>query len=84
LDQTLAIMAEMPVPPKWIEKNPLAAQALRGQTLRIPIGGTLGKPKLDQKVMEQLTRQFMQKAAENLLEGEINKQLDRLFGPRKN
>jgi hypothetical protein len=83
LDQTMAIMAEMPVPPKWTEKNPLAADAMRGQVLRIPIAGTLSKPQLDQKVMEGLTRQFMQKAATNMIEGEVNRQLDRLFGPKK-
>ena len=31
LDQTLAIMAEMPVPPKWVANNPVAARALQGQ-----------------------------------------------------
>lgn len=82
-DQSLAIMAEMPVPPKWIENNPAAAQALRGQTIQIPIGGTLSKPQLDQRVLENLSRQFLQKAAENVIEGELNKQFDRLFGPRK-
>lgn len=82
-DQTLAIMAEMPVPPKWIEKNPAAAQALRGETIQIPIGGTLSKPQLDQRVLENLTRRFLQKAAENVIEGEVNRQLDRLFGPQK-
>lgn len=83
LDQTMAIMAEMPVPPKWTERNPLAADAMRGQVLRIPIAGTLSKPQLDQKVMEQLTQRFMQKAATNMIEGELNRQLDRLFGPKK-
>ena len=83
LDQTMAIMAEMPVPPKWLEKNPMLSQAMRNQIIRVPINGTLSKPQLDQKVMEGLSRQFLQKAAENLLEGELNKQLDRLFGPRK-
>jgi hypothetical protein len=83
LDQTMAIMAEMPVPPKWSQNNPIAAKALQGQTIRVPIGGTLSKPQLDQKVMQELTRQFMQKAAENMIQGEMNKQLDRLFGPKK-
>jgi hypothetical protein len=82
-DQTIDIVAEMPVPPKWIERNPTAAQALRGETIKIPIGGTLSKPQLDQKTIENLSRQFLQKAAENVIEGELNNQLDRLFGPRK-
>ena len=80
-DQTMAIMTEMPVPPKWLENNP-AADALRNQTIRIPIAGTLSKPELDKNAMEALTKQFLHKAAANLIEGEVGKQLDRLLGPR--
>jgi hypothetical protein len=83
LDQTIAIMAEMPVPPKWLEKTPMISQALHNQTLQIPIGGTLSKPQLDQKVVQDLSRQFLKKAAGGMLEEGINKQLDRLFGPKK-
>ena len=82
LDQTMAVMAEMPVPPQWLEKNPLLSKAMRDQIIRVPIAGTLSKPQLDKKVMEDLTRQFMQKAAENMLQGEVGKQLDRFFGPK--
>jgi translocation and assembly module TamB len=83
LDQTMAIMAELPVPPKWLEKNNLISQALRDQVIRVPIAGTLSKPQLDKKAMQDLTRQFMQRATQNLLEGETGKVLDRLFGPKK-
>ncbi|MEN6407907.1 MAG: hypothetical protein ABFC77_15745 [Thermoguttaceae bacterium] len=82
-DQELAIMAELPVPPKWLEKNPALSQAMRNQTLRIPIHGTLSKPQLDQKTMTDLNRKFLQKAAGSLIEGELNKQLDRLLQPKK-
>ncbi len=80
LDQTLAIMAEMPIPPKWLGNNPLGS-ALRNQTIRIPIGGTLDRPQLDRRVLDQLSRQFLQKAARNVLQDEMNRQLDRLFAP---
>jgi len=83
LDQSLDILAEMPVPPKWIEKNPMLSQAMRNQTIRLPIRGTLSKPQLDQKTLADLNRQFLQKAAGSLLENELNKQLDRLFQPKK-
>jgi translocation and assembly module TamB len=82
-DQSVALMAEMPVPPKWAAQNAMAADAMKGQVIRVPIAGTLSKPELDQKVMADLTRQFIQKAAENAVQGEVNRQLDRLFGPRK-
>ncbi len=78
LDKTLAIMAELPVPPKWIGTGALGS-ALKDQTIQIPIAGTLSKPKLDRKVIEQLTAQFIRKAGSGLLRNELNKQLDRLL-----
>ncbi len=83
LDETLMIMAEMPVPPKWLQSNPMLSQAMRNEIIRLPIAGTLTKPQLDQKVMADYTRRFLQKAASNMLEGELNNQLNRLLGPRK-
>jgi hypothetical protein len=79
LDQTLNIMAEMPVPPKWLINNPLA-EGLKKQTIRLPVAGTLSKPELDKRAMEQYTRQFVQRAAENLIENAVEQNLDRLFG----
>ncbi|MBN1394577.1 MAG: hypothetical protein JW959_06110 [Pirellulales bacterium] len=83
LDKTLDLVAEMPVPPKWLAGNPIAAKALANQVVRIPLKGTLAKPQLDRREMERLSRQFIKKAAGNLLEEELNKQLERLLGPRK-
>jgi hypothetical protein len=78
LDQTMAIMTEMPVPPKWLENNPLAP-GLRDQIIRIPLAGTLQKPQLDRAEMDKLSRQFIRNAAQNMLEDGLNKGLDRLF-----
>jgi hypothetical protein len=83
LDQTLNLIAEMPVPPKWLAGRPLLAQSMQDQTIRVPITGTLSQPQLDQKAMADLSRQFLQKAAGNMFQGELNKQLDRLLGPKK-
>jgi hypothetical protein len=80
LDQTLALMAEMLVPPKWLGNNTFGS-ALRNQTIRLPIGGTLSKPKIDQRELDRLIGQFIEKAAGNVLEDELNRQLERLFGP---
>ncbi|MBN2474168.1 MAG: hypothetical protein JXB62_06155 [Pirellulales bacterium] len=79
LDQSLALVAEMPIPPKWIGNNVLGS-ALKDQTIRLPIGGTLDRPQIDHRTLEQLNRQFIQKATQNLLENEVGRQLERLFG----
>ncbi|MHC4179914.1 MAG: translocation/assembly module TamB domain-containing protein, partial [Planctomycetota bacterium] len=80
LDQTLALMAEMPVPPKWLGNNVLGS-ALRNQTIRLPIGGTLSKPKLNEDELRRISRQFLENAARNVIEDELNRRLERLLGP---
>jgi translocation and assembly module TamB len=82
LDQTLAIVTEMPVPPKWLENNP-AAPALRNQIIKLPIAGTLQKPQLDRAEMDKVSQQFIRNAARNMLEEGLNKGLDQLFRPQK-
>ena len=82
LDQTVAIMTEMPVPPKWLENNPLAS-TLRNQTIRLPIAGTLQKPQIDRATMDQLSKQFIRNAAKNVIEDQLSKGLDRLFPGQK-
>jgi translocation and assembly module TamB len=78
-DQSVSIMAEMPVPPKWIGNNTIGS-ALRNQTIRIPIGGTLSKPKIDKRELERQSQQFIGNAARNILEDEGQKLLENLFG----
>ncbi|MBI2824639.1 MAG: hypothetical protein HYX69_08140 [Planctomycetia bacterium] len=80
LDQTLAIMAEMPVPQKWLKEN-LVGAALKDQVIRLPIAGTLEKPEVDRRVLADLQRQFIREAGGNLLRNELGRQLDRLLEP---
>ena len=47
LDEKLDIVADMPVPPKWLAGNTLVSQAMRNQTISLPIKGTLNKPQID-------------------------------------
>ncbi len=77
-DETLAITAELPVPSKWLENNPLAT-TLKDQKIQLPIGGTLTKPQLDQKVVQAQSAKFIRNATRNAVQNELNKQLDRLL-----
>ena len=83
LDQTLSMVIETPVPPKWIEAmgNTPVANALRNQVLQIPLGGTLSKPTLDRKVIDNLNQQMIRNTARDVIEDQLGKQLDRLFTP---
>ncbi|HBO45005.1 MAG TPA: hypothetical protein DD670_13960, partial [Planctomycetaceae bacterium] len=83
LDQTMELTAEMPIPPKWLAGQRLLNTALAKQTLRVPIGGTLTKPKIDQRRLDEYNRQLFGKAVENLMQDEVNRQLDRLLNPKR-
>lgn len=80
LDETLAIMLELPVPPKWIGNNRLG-ETLRNQTIRLPLGGTLSQPRLDKQVLDQTMAQLLQNSAGQLFFNEIGRQLDRILQP---
>lgn len=82
LDHTLALVAEMPIPPEWLRGRRVTT-AMQGQTIRIPIGGTLEKPQLDRRTLEQYTVQFMGRTAENVIHDEVQRGLDRLLRPQQ-
>jgi hypothetical protein len=86
LDQTISLTAAIPVQESWTKGNSLLA-GLKGQTIEIPISGNLSQPKLDSRVLEEFSRRVVGNAAQNLIEknikSELNKGLERLFGPAK-
>jgi translocation and assembly module TamB len=77
-DESLSIMAEVPIQATFLGFD-LSLGALEGQTLRIPIEGSLQKPKLDRSVLQQLAGKLLQNAARGTLLNEVNKQFERLL-----
>ncbi len=91
-DQTLNLIAAIPIQDKWIEKEKLPA-FLKGQTVYVPIRGQISQPQPDGRVLADLLKQMVASGARNLLEGqlktgrgrveqELQKGLDRLFQPQ--
>lgn len=80
LDGSLSLTAEMPVPPKWLGSSKLAKTALGNQTIRLPIGGTLSHPKIDEKALRDASVKFVRDAAGNALgqetEGKLKKEAE--------
>ena len=72
LDGSLALTAEMPVPPKWLGSSKLAKSVLANQTIRLPIGGTLNHPKIDERALREASARFARDAAENVLRQEMD------------
>ena len=81
LDETLSLVLHIPIQDAWIAKEPLLA-GLKGQTLQVPIAGTLTRPKMDQRAIASLSQQLLQSAAGQAIGGELNKALDKLFKSR--
>ena len=77
-DESLSIMAEVPIQATFLGFD-LSLGALEGQTLRIPIEGSLQKPKLDRSVLQQLASKLLQNAVRGALFNEVNKQFERLL-----
>jgi len=81
LDETVAIVVHVPIQDKWIEGKAFLV-GLRGQSLSIPISGTLRNPKMDQSAVAGLSQQLLQGAAQQAIGGELNKALDKFLKPR--
>ena len=80
-DGTLALMVEMPIPTEWLANNPAAA-SLKDQTIKVPVGGTVERPKIDAEALAKLTTQFAGQAVEEALRGTIGRKLEGLLGPK--
>jgi translocation and assembly module TamB len=78
LDESLAMVAEVPIQAQFLGRD-LSLGTLEGQTLQIPIGGTLKKPQLDRGALRQLTAQLLENITRGVLLDGVNKQLDRLL-----
>jgi hypothetical protein len=78
LDQTLDVTIEVPILDKWVRRQ-RALQPLAGQVLTIPVRGTFQRPRIDQRVVADLSTRMLQGAAERALGDELNRQLEKLF-----
>jgi len=81
LDETVSLTIEIPIQDAWVAKEPLLA-GLKGQSLKVPVSGTLTKPQMDQRAIASLTAQLLQKGAGQAVGNELNKALDKFLKPR--
>ncbi|MEL7498936.1 MAG: hypothetical protein AAFN77_15115 [Planctomycetota bacterium] len=78
-DQTLQLVAEIPIADEWIAGKKWLA-GLQGQSLTVPVNGTVTQPKLDRSAIEQLSRNLVNQAAkgavDNVVEDKLNPKLN--------
>lgn len=76
LNQTLDIVAMIPIQDKWIGSNKYLA-SMKGQTIDVPIRGTFSQPQVDQQVLQQLASKVATSAASNFIQDNLQKQLEK-------
>ncbi len=81
LDGTLKLLAEMPVPPRWLPQGRLGT-ALAKQTVRLPLTGTLDRPRLDQAAVRAALADLARQTAGTAIEKEFQDRLKKIFGPK--
>lgn len=78
VDETLDLVLSVPILDEWVDRRPTFLARLRGQELRIPVQGTLNRPKVNQDAFRQLSSQLIESAAAGAIEGGINLLLEKL------
>jgi hypothetical protein len=77
----LEIFAQIPLDERWLGSD---LKGMANQPITLPINGTLSRPSLDssgvRRVMAELGTQAVQQSAENYLQKQLGKGIDRLFG----
>lgn len=76
-DQSLSMVAEIPISDGWLGTEPWL-QGLKGQSLQIPVGGTVTRPVLDKQAIQQLSMQLVQRTAANQLNTVVGDQAQKL------
>jgi hypothetical protein len=83
LDGTLALLLDVPVPARVLDRllpnNPRLREALGRQTVKLPVGGTLERPALDQGAFEAAADALVRAAARTAAEDLLKKGEERLF-----
>ncbi len=79
LDQSLNMVAKIPIANDWIAGKDYLA-GLQGKSISIPVGGTVSKPILDKRALENLTRNLARDAAGSA----INKAVTDKLNPKIN
>jgi len=77
-DETLQMTLTVPIQEKWIAGERRLV-GLRGQSIQVPVAGTLSKPRIDRRAMEGFRRQLIQQGVQGAIQGEIGRALEKLF-----
>jgi hypothetical protein len=80
IDGQLELIASIPIQTDWIDGTPALA-TLAGQSIRIPIRGSLQRPAVDFQAFTAIGRQVAEAAAQGMLKNQLDKGLNKILGP---
>ncbi|HEX4129020.1 MAG TPA: hypothetical protein VHZ24_03180 [Pirellulales bacterium] len=83
LDQTIAILVEMPIPAQWLGNTPLSG-SLASQTISVPVAGTLAHPEIDQNELKRLAADALRNAATGAAESAMRNGVNQATGALQN
>ena len=81
-DESLSVELQLPIQDKWVEREPLLS-GLRGQSIQIPVRGTMSRPEIDNRFVADLSTRLLRVTAEQAITEQIQGGLERLFRRRK-
>ncbi len=79
MDQSLSMVATIPIHDDWLNGQKWL-EGLRGQKLEIPVSGTVSKPVLDKRAIQQLTSQLGQRVAQQVIGDQTAKLQEKAAG----
>jgi translocation and assembly module TamB len=81
LDGSLQLSAEVPVPETAVgpllRNNPKLREAIAAKRIRVPVGGTIAKPQLDQRAFQAAVRQYAEEVAKDAARGKVNELIEK-------
>ena len=79
LDQSMDLIAQIPLKDSWLQQQPWL-RGIPNQMIQVPIKGSLNKPQANMKILKDLAPNVIGGAAEGILQNELEKGLQKLFG----
>jgi translocation and assembly module TamB len=81
-DETLNLVASVPITGRMLgARSEALDRAINGQTVKVPIGGTVGKPRVDRRALQVALKELSRSVLSRELSQEASKLLDRLGPP---
>ncbi|TWT92391.1 translocation/assembly module TamB domain-containing protein [Stieleria varia] len=77
MNGSVNLVAQVPLDARWIGRD---LQGMAGQSVSMPITGTLSQPRLDPRGVRDLVMQLGTQAVQNKLQEEVATGLEKLFG----